>query len=80
MMNPQLQDVLLDKAFAEHFKYCCKYTAQRSARIRKEVTKCKISEDLLIKLQGSNQSSKRKKRSANEVVPSNPKRNALNFP
>ncbi len=31
MMNPQLQDVLLDQAFADHFKYCCKYSLLKEA-------------------------------------------------
>ena len=31
MMNPQLQDVLLDQTFADHFKYCCKYSLLKEA-------------------------------------------------
>ena len=31
MMNPQLQNVYLDQAFAEHFKYCCKYSLLKEA-------------------------------------------------
>jgi hypothetical protein len=78
MMNPQLQDVLLDKAFAEHFKYCCKYTLLKEAHAMQAAKGGYKMQNFPRQLadQGYKDQinhQKRKKRSANEVVPSNPR-------
>ena len=78
MMNPQLQDVHLTQAFAEHFKYCCKYSllkqahemqAAESGYKRQNFPRELADEGYIDQMDHKYQ----KKRSRDEPVPSNPR-------
>lgn len=78
MMNPQLQDVHLTQAFADHFKYCCKYSLLKKAHAMQAAGSGYSMQNFPRELadkgyldQISHQNKKKRRR--DEEIPSNPR-------